>query len=107
MEDKIHILITKLWASIDSTIYKKYPLKKAKQYIKVKAEIFMPDINTETMQALLNFAETRIKLDKQQEELTQALFKQRYQIPENENKFNSCTEELHEIDEEENNEFSN
>ena len=43
----------------------------------------------------------------QQEELTQALFKQRYQIPENENKFNSCTEELHEIDEEENNEFSN
>lgn len=96
MENKIQILEAKLWGAIDSTSCKGYSLKKAKQFIKVKAEIYMPGINNETMQAVLKFAELKISLNKAMEELSVALFKQRNDIPTIRQQINSCCEKIEE-----------
>lgn len=100
MNNKIDILSAKFWGTVDATICKKYSLKKAKQFIKIKAEIYMPKINDDTMQALFKFAKAKIQFNNAMENLTLALFKQRYDIPD-ENKLtevNSCCENLNELD---------
>lgn len=77
MIENIEIVIAQLHGTIDSTIVKGYSLKKAKKIIQVKAEILMPNINKETMQAVLKLLESKFKFDKDLESLKQALFKQR------------------------------
>ena len=94
MNENIQILEAKLWGAIDSTICKGYSLKKAKQFIKVKAEIFMPNINNETMQSLLKFAEKKFELENCLENLKMSLFKQRNDIPTIRQQINSCSENI-------------
>lgn len=92
MNENAQILIAKLYGAIDSAMCKGYSLKKAKQFIKVKAEIFMPNINNETMQAVLKFVEKKFDFENSQENLNMALFKQRNDIPTIREQINSCSE---------------
>jgi len=92
MNEKIQILEAKLWGAIDATLCKGYSLKKAKQFIKVKAEIFMPNIDKGTMKAVLQFTEQKHKFETSLENLKLALFKQRDDIQAISTQLNSCCE---------------
>ena len=101
MNENAQILIAKLCGAIDSTICKGYSLKKAKQFIQVKAEIFMPNINNETMQSVLKFAEKKLEIEKSLENLKMALFKQRHDVPAIKEQINSCCEKIEDVELEE------
>ena len=101
MNEKQRILEAKLWGAIDATTCKNYSLRKALQVIKVKAEMFMPNINKKTMQAVLDFARTKRQLNEAMENLSVALFKQRVDIPTVAQQINSCTETIEDEPQEE------
>lgn len=101
MNENIQILEAKLWGAVDSTTCKGYSLKKALQVVRVKAEMFMPNINNETIQAVLKFARIKRQLNEAMEDLSVALYKQRGDIPTIKQQINSCTETIEEEPQEE------
>ncbi len=94
LQYKVEVMEAKLLGVVASSLIKEHTSKPNK-YLQVKAEIYFPKINKETMQSIYKVAKYEKAYFDAVEELKLNLYKQRYDLP-TVNKIVSSTNEVQE-----------
>ena len=92
LQYKVETMEAKLLGVIASSVYRNYSTQKANKYLQVKAEIYFPNINKETMQSIYKVAKYEKAYFDAVEELKQNLFKQRHELPDAKKVLTATTE---------------